>query len=141
MDALNPFCSKSMTLTPKRRFVNLFGEFSPLWGARPTPPFLRPCSCVETRTMAKVDDKICRDCSSRRKFIDQKTIDIAILINVIPLFCSSQFWITLDEITRKQFFRQIATCSFEFLSFYEFLLRRVKKLIFLPNLHGKSTEF
>ena len=32
MDALNPFNSKLMTLTPKGRFVNLFGDFSPLYG-------------------------------------------------------------------------------------------------------------
>ena len=31
MDALNPFSSKLMTF-PKGRFVNLFGDFSPLCG-------------------------------------------------------------------------------------------------------------
>ena len=30
MDAFNPFNSKLMILTPKGRFVNLFGDFSPL---------------------------------------------------------------------------------------------------------------
>ena len=33
MNALNPFNSKLMTLTPKWRFVNLFSDFSPLCGA------------------------------------------------------------------------------------------------------------
>ena len=33
LDALNTFSSKLMTLTP-RRFVNLFGEFSPLCATR-----------------------------------------------------------------------------------------------------------
>ena len=38
------------------------------------------------------------------------------------------------------FFCQITKCSFELLSFNKFQLRRLKKLIFLSNHHGKSTE-
>ena len=62
MDALNPFNSKLMTLDPKRRFVNLFGEFSPLCGSAtilqysmnlcklPKDPWLHSLTIKDTRS-------------------------------------------------------------------------------------------
>ena len=41
MNALNPFNSKLMDIDPKGRFMNLFGDFSPLCAPR-------CCNCIAT---------------------------------------------------------------------------------------------
>ena len=43
-----------------------------------------------------------------------------------------------DKIQQKHFFCQIAKCSFEFLSFDNFLLRKLKNLSFCQIIMGSS---